>query len=376
MNPTLALACELIRRPSITPDDQGCQALVAERLTALGFRCETLRCGEVTNLWARRGDDGPLLCFAGHTDVVPSGPAESWTSPPFEPTLRDGYLYGRGAADMKSSVAAFVVACEQFIAANPNHAGSLAVLLTSDEEGDAIDGTARVIEQLAWRGEHIDYCVLGEPTSEAVLGDTIKNGRRGSLSGKLRVLGKQGHIAYPHLAKNPIHLLAPALAELVAIEWDHGNTHFPPTSWQVSNLNAGTGAGNIIPGYADLNFNFRYNTEQDAERLKQQVEALLRRHGLTFELSWQLTGEPFLTESGALTDAVREAIRQVTAQDATLSTGGGISDGRFIRRIARELIEFGPCNASIHQIDECVALADLEPLTQIYQRTIHRLLQS
>lgn len=376
MNPTLALACELIRRPSITPDDQGCQALVAERLTALGFRCETLRCGKVTNLWARRGDHGPLLCFAGHTDVVPSGPAESWTSPPFEPTLRDGYLYGRGAADMKSSVAAFVVACEQFIAAHPNHPGSLAVLLTSDEEGDAIDGTARVIDQLAQRGERIDYCVLGEPTSEAALGDTIKNGRRGSLSGKLRVLGKQGHIAYPHLAKNPIHLLAPALAELAAIEWDHGNAHFPPTSWQASNLHAGTGAGNIIPGHADLSFNFRYNTEQDAEALKQQVEALLQRHELAFELSWQLSGEPFLTESGALTDAVRDAIRQVTGRDATLSTGGGISDGRFIRRIARELLEFGPCNASIHQIDECVALADLEPLTQIYQRTIHRLLQS
>ena len=376
MNPTLDLACELIRRPSVTPDDHGCQALLAERLTALGFRIETLPCGKVSNLWARRGDSGPLLCFAGHTDVVPSGPAENWTSPPFEPTVRDGYLFGRGAADMKTPVAAFIVACERFIAAYPDHPGSLAVLLTSDEEGDAIDGTARVIDWLEQRGEQIDYCVLGEPTSETVLGDTIKNGRRGSLSGKLRVFGKQGHIAYPHLAKNPIHLLAPALAELAAIEWDRGNTHFPPTSWQASNLHAGTGAGNIIPGQAELSFNFRYNTEQDVDKLKQQVEALLQRHGLEFELSWQWAGAPFLTQTGALTDAVRAAIRQVTGRDATLSTGGGISDGRFIRRVARELVEFGPLNASIHQIDECVALADIEPLTQIYEQTIHKLLQS
>lgn len=377
MNPTLALACELIRRPSITPDDQHCQALIGERLAALGFQIESLPCAGVTNLWARRGHSGgPLLCFAGHTDVVPGGPAEDWISPPFEPTLRDGHLFGRGAADMKTSIAAFVVACERFITLHPDHHGSIAVLLTSDEEGDAINGTAHVVDCLQQRGEQIDYCIIGEPTSETVLGDTIKNGRRGSLSGRLRIKGKQGHIAYPHLAQNPIHLLAPALAELTAIEWDQGNEHFPPTSWQASNLNAGTGAGNVIPGYADLMFNFRYSTEQDVDSLKQQVETLLNRHQLQYDLSWQWSGAPFLTEAGTLTEAVCGAIRQVTGKDATLSTSGGISDGRFLKHIANELVEFGPRNASIHQVNECIALEDIEPLTQIYEQTMHRLLQS
>lgn len=376
MNPTLALACELIRRPSITPDDQHCQTLIGERLTALGFQIETLPCADVTNMWARRGHSAPLLCFAGHTDVVPSGPQEDWISPPFEPTLRDGQLFGRGSADMKTSIAAFVVACERFIASHPDHRGSIAILLTSDEEGEAINGTTHVVDYLQQRGEQIDYCIIGEPTSETVLGDTIKNGRRGSLSGKLRIKGKQGHIAYPHLAQNPIHLLAPALAELATIKWDQGNEHFPPTSWQVSNLNAGTGAGNVIPGHADLMFNFRYSTEQDVDSLKQQVEALLNRHQLRYDPSWQWSGAPFLTEAGTLTKAVCSAIRQVTSKEATLSTSGGISDGRFLKHIANELVEFGPRNASIHQVNECIALEDIEPLTQIYEQTMHRLLQS
>ncbi|WP_159875531.1 succinyl-diaminopimelate desuccinylase [Aquitalea denitrificans] len=376
MSKTLELTCELIRRDSVTPYDAGCQQLLAERLHALGFVIEPMRFGEVDNLWARRGNSGPLLCFAGHTDVVPSGPVEQWDSPPFEPRERNGLLYGRGAADMKASLAAFITAIEAFVTAHPDHPGSIALLLTSDEEGVAVDGSVKVVDALEARGELIDYCIVGEPTSDQKLGDTIKNGRRGSLSGRLVIHGIQGHIAYPHLAKNPIHLMAPALAELAAAEWDQGNDFFPPTSWQVSNIHAGTGAVNIIPGLCEIRFNFRFSPESSVESLKDRVHAILDKHGLGYELHWSLSGMPFITAPGALTDALGEAIYQVTGHSAELSTTGGTSDGRFIKRIARELVEFGPVNATIHKLNECVEVAHLEPLAEIYQRTLEKLLLS
>jgi succinyl-diaminopimelate desuccinylase len=374
MNPTLELTRELISRASITPDDAGCQELLIERLSAIGFVIERMRFGEVVNLWARRGHAAPLVCLAGHTDVVAPGPLEGWDSPPFTPSERDGLLYGRGAADMKASLAALVCAVEQFVAQHPDHPGSIAFLLTADEEGPSVDGTVRVVDVLEARGETIDYCIVGEPTSAALLGDTCKNGRRGSLSGLLTVKGIQGHIAYPQLARNPLHQFAPALAELVARVWDEGNAHFPPTSWQVSNLHAGTGAGNVIPGSAQILFNFRFSTEHSAETLKTEVHSLLQRHGLDYDLQWTLYGNPFLTEPGKLTDALARAIRDVCQIDTEPSTSGGTSDGRFIKRIARELVEFGPINATIHKQNEAVALADLQPLTQIYLHTLENLL--
>lgn len=371
---TLALTEALIRRDSITPRDAGCQLLMIERLEALGFQVEQLRFGEVDNFWARRGNGGPVLCFAGHTDVVPTGPMEKWHTPPFEPTIRDGYLYGRGAADMKASLAAFITAIEDFVQRHPDHSGSIALLITSDEEGVAHDGTVRVVDWLEARGETIDYCIVGEPTSTNTLGDTIKNGRRGSLSGTLTVKGQQGHIAYPHLARNPVHLLAPALAELTDTVWDRGNAHFPPTSWQVSNLHAGTGATNVIPGTCEVKFNFRFSTENTADTLKQGVHAILDRHGLEYDLEWALSGNPFLTEPGTLTAALGEAISEVTGLSPALSTSGGTSDGRFIKRIARELVEFGPVNATIHKLNECVAVEDIERLSAVYRRTLEKLL--
>ena len=379
---TLQLAEQLISRRSVTPDDGGCQALLRARLEPLGFECEALEHGpdgaRVLNLWAVRrgtaGTAGKLLAFAGHTDVVPTGPLTQWTSDPFVPTHRDGQLYGRGAADMKTSIAAMVVAVEEFVAATPGHAGSVAFLLTSDEEGPAVDGTVKVCEWLAARGERLDYCIVGEPTSVDSLGDMIKNGRRGTLSGKLRVIGVQGHIAYPHLAKNPIHLVAPALAELVAVRWDEGNAYFPPTSWQVSNIHAGTGAGNVIPGDVTIDFNFRFSTESTPETLKQRVHDLLDRHGLKYELAWTLGGEPFLTPIGDLSEAISAAIRGVTGRTTELSTTGGTSDGRFVAKICPQVIEFGPLNATIHKIDERVEVASLDPLKDIYRDTLVRLL--
>ncbi|AXT45766.1 MULTISPECIES: succinyl-diaminopimelate desuccinylase [Chromobacterium] len=376
MSATLELARQLIRLDSVTPRDQGCQELMIARLEAIGFRVERMRFGDVDNFWARRGGDGPLVCFAGHTDVVPTGPLEQWDSPPFEPTVRNGLLYGRGAADMKASLAAFVTACEDFVALHPGHTGSIALLITSDEEGVAVDGSVKVVDALEARGETIDYCIVGEPTSDQALGDTIKNGRRGSLSGQLIVHGIQGHIAYPHLAKNPVHLMAPALAELAATRWDEGNAFFPPTSWQVSNIHAGTGASNIIPGHCEIRFNFRFSPESSAESLKERVCAILDRHGLGYELHWQLSGQPFLTQPGKLTDALSRAITAVAGRQAELSTTGGTSDGRFIKRIARELVEFGPVNATIHKLNECVEVADIEPLSEIYRRTLEQLLNT
>ena len=375
MSETLELAKALIARPSITPDDQGCQELLISRLEPLGFRCERLRFGEVDNLWARRGEGGALFTFAGHTDVVPTGPEKRWDSPPFEPTLRDGKLFGRGAADMKGSVAAFVTACERFIGEHPAHAGSIALLITSDEEGAAVDGTVKVVETLEARGEKIDYCLVGEPTCDERLGDTIKNGRRGSLGGRLTVRGVQGHVAYPHLVKNPIHLLAPALEELIATEWDRGNDHFPPTSFQVSNIHGGTGATNVVPGEVETSFNFRFCTEQTAEGLQRKVEALLDRHGLDFSIQWNLSGNPFLTHPGTLVEAAQQAIREVTGAAGELSTSGGISDGRFIAPTGAQVIELGPRNATIHKINECVEVEHLEQLSAVYQRTLEILLR-
>jgi len=374
MSATLDLARALIARASITPDDAGCQALIAERLHAVGFEIERLPSGPVANLWARHGSGSPTLCFAGHTDVVPPGPIEAWESPPFEPVERNGQLYGRGAADMKTALAAFVTASEAFVRAHPAHRGSIALLVTSDEEGVATDGTVKVVEALATRGEPIDYCIVGEPTSVERLGDTIKNGRRGSLSGRLVVRGIQGHVAYPHLARNPVHALAPALAELAATRWDQGNEHFPPTTWQVSNIRGGTGATNVIPGEVEVLFNFRYATSSTPEGLQQGVHAILDRHGLDYTLEWSLSARPFLTERGALVDAMRDSIREATGVEAEISTTGGTSDGRFIARICPQVVEFGVLNASIHQIDEHVALADIEPLSAIYRGVLDRLL--
>jgi succinyl-diaminopimelate desuccinylase len=383
MSATVRLTEALIARPSVTPVDEGCQTLMAERLQAIGFSCQTLVFGPesapVTNLWAIRRGTGhasgaPTLVFAGHTDVVPTGPLDQWTSPPFVPTYRDGLLYGRGAADMKTSLAAMIVASEEFVAAHPQHAGSLAFLITSDEEGPSVDGTVKVCEWLQQQGERLDACIVGEPTSVKQVGDMIKNGRRGSLSGKLTIKGVQGHIAYPHLARNPIHLAAPALAELAAITWDAGNDHFPPTSWQMSNIHAGTGANNVIPGELVIDFNFRFSTESTPEGLQARLEAVLARHGLDFSIAWTLGGRPFLTRRGPLVDAMAAAIKQVTGLDTELSTTGGTSDGRFIAQICPQVVEFGPCNASIHKIDEHVALADIEPLKDIYLQTLERLL--
>jgi succinyl-diaminopimelate desuccinylase len=380
MSRALALLESLIARRSATPEDAGCQALIAERLAPLGFHCETLAFGpaeaRVTNLWAlRRGAaGGPTLVFAGHTDVVPTGPLAAWSSDPFVPTHRDGRLYGRGAADMKTSIAAMVVAVEEFLAARPAARGSIALLITSDEEGPAIDGTVRVCEALRARGQAIDYCIVGEPTSVEALGDMVKNGRRGSLSGRLVVKGVQGHIAYPQLAKNPIHLAAPALAELAAVQWDEGNEYFPPTSWQMSNIHAGTGAGNVIPGELAVDFNFRFSTASTPDELKRRVHAVLERHGLEHHIDWTLGGEPFLTPRGELSAALGAAIVAETGRAPALSTTGGTSDGRFISKLCPQVVEFGPVNASIHKIDEHVAVADIEPLKNIYRRTLERLL--
>jgi succinyl-diaminopimelate desuccinylase len=373
--PTLSLTRDLIARPSITPDDAGCQALIADRLKPLGFTCETLVVNGVTNLWARRGMTRPLVCFAGHTDVVPTGPVAEWQSDPFAPTLRDGYLYGRGAADMKGSIAAFVTAIEGFLAERPGAQGSIALLITSDEEGPSIDGTARVVERLAASGETIDYCVVGEPSSVEKLGDMIKNGRRGTLSGTLTVNGVQGHIAYPHLARNPIHLAAPVLAELAAVAWDAGNEYFPPTTWQCSNIQAGTGANNVIPGKLEVQFNFRYSTASTRESLQQRFESILRGHGLDYTLAWTGWGKPFLTPRGRLAEVATSSIHEVTGHSPELSCTGGTSDGRFIADICNQVIELGPVNATIHKLNERVLVADLEPLAAIYRGILTRLLQ-
>lgn len=372
---TLTLATALIAQPSVTPDDHGCQPLLISRLTAMGFQIETLRFGETDNFYAVYGQHGPLLCFAGHTDVVPAGDESSWTSPPFVPTQRNDYLYGRGAADMKSSIAAFVTACERLLAAQPDLPIRLAFLITSDEEGDGFDGTKRVVETLQHRGEHIDYCIVGEPTAVTKVGDMIKNGRRGSLSGTLVIHGKQGHVAYPHLASNPVHLAATALAELVNTHWDDGNSYFPPTGFQISNIHAGTGAGNVIPADMTVQFNFRFSTESTAESLQKRVEAILDQYDLNYDLQWSLSGEPFLTTAGKLTDAAQAAIQSVCGISTELSTTGGTSDGRFIKAIATELIELGPVNATIHQIDECVNVTDIAQLSAIYEKMIKILAQ-
>ncbi len=370
----LDLTQELIRRRSVTPEDEDCQALIAQRLSRIGFQCESIQCGEVTNLWARRGTKGPLLCFAGHTDVVPTGPLSEWHSDPFVPSIRDGRLYGRGAADMKSSIAAFIIAVEAFVAERAGHSGSIAFLITSDEEGPSVDGTVRVVERLKARNERIDYCLVGEPSSVNVLGDTIKNGRRGSLSGKLTVRGVQGHIAYPHLVKNPILMLAPALTELGAIQWDAGNEYFPATSFQVSNIHAGTGANNVVPGSLEMDFNFRFSTECTAQSLKERTDEVLRRHGLDYSIDWHLSGSPFLTARGALVAAVQSAIKAVNGVVPELSTSGGTSDGRFIADICPQIVELGPVNASIHKLNEHIDLQALEDLPRIYLGILRTLL--
>ncbi len=375
---TLRLAEQLIARPSVTPDDAGCMDLIADQLRPLGFECEFIESGpetfRVRNLWAKRpGRSGQTLAFAGHTDVVPTGPLAQWSSDPFTPTHRDGKLFGRGSSDMKTSLAAMVVAVQEFLAAHPDPALGIAFLLTSDEEGPAVDGTVVVCERLKTRGEAPQFCIVGEPTSVQRTGDMIKNGRRGTLSGKLTVKGVQGHIAYPHLADNPIHRLAPALAELVAIRWDEGNAFFPPTSWQVSNIHAGTGASNVIPGECVVDFNFRFCTESTPESLQQRLTAVLDQHGLQYDLKWTLGGLPFLTTPGTLVDAIRQAIADETGIATELSTTGGTSDGRFIAQICPQVIEFGPPNATIHKVDEHVALADIAPLKAIYRRTLANL---
>ncbi len=373
-NKTLELAKQLIARPSLTPRDEGCQVLMIERLKPLGFEVHRLRFGEVDNFWARRGTTAPLVAFAGHTDVVPTGPLNDWTSDPFVPVVRDGLLYGRGAADMKGSLAAFITAIEDFVTQHPNHKGSIGLLITADEEGPSVNGTVKVVEWLAARGEKIDCCLVGEPSCVKTLGDTLKNGRRGSLNGALTVNGKQGHIAYPHLVRNPIHLAAPVLTELTGIEWDQGNEFFPPTSFQISNIHAGTGADNVVPGRLEIKFNFRYSTAVTDDGLKARVEEVLRRHGLQYELVWTLSGKPFLTQPGTLVDALRAAIRTELGIDTTLSTSGGTSDGRFIAPTGSQVVELGPVNATIHQIDECVRVEDLASLSRVYSSTLAHLL--
>ena len=374
MTPTLTLACDLIKRPSITPNDEGCQQLMIERLQRIGFTVSHLPFADVKNFWAVRGDSGPLLVFAGHTDVVPPGDHELWHSPPFEPTIKDGYLYGRGAADMKGSLAAMITACENFISTTPDYKGRIGFLITSDEEGVAENGTVKVVEWLEQNEEKIEWCLVGEPSSTDRVGDIIKNGRRGSLGATLTVKGKQGHVAYPHLANNPIHACAPAIAELSVTEWDNGNDFFPATSFQISNINSGTGATNVIPGTADIVFNFRFSTEVTHEQLKSLTEDILNRHGLNYELEWKLSGDPFLTTPGALTDAASESIKETTGITTELSTAGGTSDGRFIAPTGAQVLELGPVNATIHQINECVAIEDLEQLSIIYQKILAKLL--
>jgi succinyl-diaminopimelate desuccinylase len=372
--PALELVKELIARRSVTPEDGGCQELIAKRLSGAGFRCEPMRFGEVSNLWARRGTQAPLVCFAGHTDVVPTGPLAEWHSDPFVPTIRDGKLYGRGAADMKSSIAAFVVAAEIFVKERPDHSGSIAFLLTSDEEGPSIDGTVRVVEVLRKRNERIDYCIVGEPTSVDALGDMLKNGRRGSLTGKLTVRGIQGHVAYPHLARNPVHQLAPALAELAKLQWDKGNESFPPTTWQVSNIHAGTGVGNVIPGSVVVDFNFRFSTESTDASLRSKLESVLRKHDLDYSVEWTLGAKPFLSANGKLAQTVQQVGKKHTGRHAELSTTGGTSDARFIIEICPEVLELGPVNASIHKLNEHIELDALEQLPQIYLDTLRALL--
>ncbi len=373
---THSLTCELISRRSVSPEDGGCQAVICDRLSRIGFNLETVSSGGVTNLWARRGTSAPLVCLAGHTDVVPTGPLDQWISDPFVPTERDGKLFGRGAADMKTSLAAFVVAVEQFVAANPDHPGSIALLLTSDEEAAATDGTVKVVDILESRGVTIDYCIVGEPTSVNHIGDMIKNGRRGSLSGTLTVKGIQCHIAYPHLGRNPIHESAPALAELAGMSWDNGNEYFLSTSWQMSNIHAGTGANNVVPGDLEVMFNFRFSPESSPESLKERLAAVLERHGLEYSIKWNLSGRPFLTPRGTLTSALSEAISEVCGYAPTISTDGGTSDGRFIARICPQVVEFGPVNASIHKLNEHIELAAMEPLREIYLQVLKKLLKS
>ena len=374
LTPTLELTFDLIRRASVTPEDKGCQEVMANRLAAIGFKINHLRFGDVDNLWAVRGESGPILAFAGHTDVVPTGPKEQWRTPPFEPTIKEGMLYGRGAADMKGSLAAMVVACENFVARHPDHQGRIAFLITSDEEGVATHGTVKVVEWLEQQGEKITWCVVGEPSSSENTGDTIKNGRRGSLGCWLTVHGIQGHVAYPQLADNPIHKIAPALAELALEEWDQGNEFFPATSFQISNLNAGTGATNVIPGNVEVIFNFRFSTELTEQQLRQRTEALLDRHQLNYDIDWRLSGEPFLTSEGPLVEAAVASIREVAGIETLLSTAGGTSDGRFIAPTGAQVVELGPVNATIHKVDECVKANDLNLLTKMYEGIITNLL--
>jgi len=372
-SPTLELTKQLISRQSVTPEDDGCQQLMTDRLAKAGFNIQPLPFEDVDNFWAIRGESGPILCFAGHTDVVPSGPESSWQSPPFEPTVKDGVLTGRGAADMKGSLAAMVVAVENYVASNPNHSGRIAFLITSDEEGIAANGTVKVVEWLKQQNTIPEYCLVGEPSSSEKCGDTIKNGRRGSLGCKLRVIGKQGHVAYPHLADNPIHNVAPVLAELASTEWDRGNDFFPATSFQISNINGGTGATNVIPGELDIVFNFRFSTEVTEQQLRETTEAILNKYQLNYEIDWHLSGQPFLTAEGELVDAAVSAVKQVTGLDTLLSTAGGTSDGRFIAPMGTQVVELGPVNATIHQINECVAVADLDQLTAIYESLLENL---
>lgn len=373
-NSTRQLTDDLIARRSLTPSDEGCIDLIEARLAPLGFHSERMDANGVSNLWIRRGDTEPLVCFAGHTDVVPPGPLDAWQSDPFQAVERDGFLYGRGAADMKASLAAFVTGIEAFVVERPNAQGSIALLLTSDEEGDAIDGTVRVVEALRARGETIDYCVVGEPTAVDRLGDTIKNGRRGSLSGKLTVRGQQGHVAYPHLARNPVHLAAPALAQLAGTKWDQGDAFFPPTTWQISNIHAGTGANNVIPGSLELLFNFRFAPVSTVDSLKARVQEVLDDHGLDYRIDWNLSAKPYITPPGKLVSAACRAVQRATGIEPTLSTSGGTSDGRFIAEICREVVELGPVNATIHKVDECIAIADLDVLPHIYAGILRELL--
>jgi succinyl-diaminopimelate desuccinylase len=373
LSPTLELASELIRRPSVTPEDADCQELMIERLEAIGFKVQRLRFGEVDNFWAVRGETGPLFAFAGHTDVVPTGPEEHWEYPPFEPTIANGMLYGRGAADMKGSLAAMVTACERFVSEHSSHRGRIAFLITSDEEGPAVNGTVKVMEWLEQQGEKITWCLVGEPSSTKDVGDIIKNGRRGSLGGELTVKGKQGHVAYPHLAKNPIHAIAPALAALAAEDWDNGNEHFPATSFQISNFNSGTGATNVIPGEANIIFNFRFSTELTEAELRSRTEAILDAHHLSYEVEWKLSGHPFLTAEGELVEATQRAVQETTGYKSQLSTSGGTSDGRFIAPTGAQLVELGPLNTTIHQVNECVRAEDLNTLSAIYERILTEL---
>ena len=374
MSDTLNLARELISRQSVTPEDAGCQLIMARRLEALGFSIDHLRFGEVDNLWARRGSEGPLFVFAGHTDVVPTGPESEWRHPPFSPTEENGLLYGRGAADMKGSLAAMITATERFIAQHPDHQGSIGYLITSDEEGPAIEGTVKVVEWLQARNEAIDWCLVGEPTSSDKVADVIKNGRRGSLGATLTIRGAQGHVAYPHLAKNPVHLVAPVLAELVAMKWDNGNESFPPTTFQISNIQAGTGATNVIPGDLTVIFNFRFSTEVTDAELRTQVETVLQKHQLDYRIDWQLSGQPFLTPAGELVAATQAAIKNICGYETELSTSGGTSDGRFIAPSGVQVVELGPLNATIHKVDEHVAMTELDTLSEIYQQTLNNLL--